>query len=104
MARFDVYRNPDTKDAEHVLYFLDVQNDHLQGFKTRVLVPLWHKDFLPHPMNELNPAFIVLGSTVVMDTPALGAVAVNALKPAVVNLGTQQLKIQNALDILFGGY
>lgn len=103
MVRFDVYPNPDARDAEHVPYFLDVQNDHIQGFKTRVLVPLWHEGQLPHPMNDLNPVFWVMGRTVVMDTPALGAVAINALKPPVANLGAQQLKIQNALDILFGG-
>lgn len=104
MARFDVYPNPDARDAAHVPYFLDVQNDHIQGFKTRVLVPLWHEGLLPQPMNDLNPTFIVLGIPVVMDTPALGAVAVSALKTAVTNLGAQQLQIQNAMDILFGGY
>jgi len=80
-----------------------VQNDHLQGFKACKLVPLWHEGLLPHPINELNAAFVVMDSTVMMDTPALGAVAISALKPAEVNLGAQQFKIQNALDILFGG-
>jgi len=104
MARFDVYPNPDANDAEITPYFLDVQNDHINGLKTRVLVPLWHADVLPSQMNDLNPSFLVKGATVVMDTPAVGAVAVSALKPAVANLSAHQFKIQNALDILFGGY
>jgi len=104
MARFDVYPNPDARDAEQVPFFLDVQNDHIHGLKTRVLVPLWHQGLLPNPMSDLNPAFSVMGASVVMDTPALGAVVTRALKPAVANLGAQQFKIQNALDILFGGY
>nr|WP_319563934.1 CcdB family protein [uncultured Rhodoferax sp.] len=104
MARFDVYPNPDADDAELTPYFLDVQNDHIKGFKTRVLVPLWNADMLPRQMNDLNPSFQVKGSTVVMDTPAMGAVAISALKPAVANLGAHQFKIQNALDILFGGH
>jgi len=99
-----VYPNPDARDAKQVPYFLDVQNDHIQGIKTRVLVPLWHQGLLPYPMNELNPVFSVKDTAVVMDTPALGAVATQALKSAVANLGVHQLKIQNALDILFGGY
>jgi hypothetical protein len=85
-------------------YFLDVQNDHIKGFKTRVLVPLWHADRLPRQMNDLNPSFLVKGATVVMDTPAVGAVAISALQPAVANLGAHQFKIQNALDILFKDY
>jgi toxin CcdB len=104
MARFDVYPNPDAFEAEFTPYFLDVQNDHLQGFSTRVLVPLWHANLLPRQMNDLNPSFEVKGSMVVMDTPSVGAVAISVLKPAVANLSAQQLQIQNALDILFGGY
>jgi len=46
----------------------------------------------------------VVGQRVVMDTPALGAVAVALLKQPVGNLTSQQLAIQNALDALFGGF
>ncbi len=104
MARFDVYPNPDARDADHVPYFLDVQNDHIQGLKTRVLIPLWRADALPHCMNELNPELEVAGLKVVMDTPSIGAVPTHTLKKAVANVGTHQWAIQNALDSLFGGY
>jgi toxin CcdB len=104
MARFDVYPNPDPEEAQVVPYFLDVQNDHIKGFKTRVLVPLWRADLLPAKFVDLNPEFEIEGIPVIMDTPALGAVAISALKPAVANLNTHQFTIQNALDTLFGGY
>ena len=104
MARFDVYLNPDPQDAEIIPFFLDVQNDHIKGFKTRVLVPLWHTDLLPAKFIELNPVFEVRGTPVVMDTPALGSVAMSSLKSPVANLAAQQFTIQNALDALFGGY
>jgi toxin CcdB len=104
MARFDVYANPDPDDAEFIPYFLDVQNDHIQGFKTRVLVPLWRADILPSKFIDLNPEFQVKGMQVIMDTPALGAVAISALKSPIANLSNQQLVIQNALDTLYGGY
>ena len=104
MARFDVYPNPDPQEAEVVPYFLDVQNDHIKGFKTRVLVPLWRADFLPSKFVDLNPEFEVEGSSVVMDTPALGAVAISALKSPIANLSAKQFVVQNALDTLFGGY
>lgn len=104
MARFDVYPNPDHHEAEFIPYFLDVQNDRIKGFKTRVLVPLWRADMMPCRLNDLNPEFEVKGSLMVMDTPALGAVAMSSLQPSVTNLSAQQLVIQNALDTLFGGY
>ena len=77
---------------------------HIKGFKTRVLVPLWRADMLRSKLNDLNPEFEVKGTMMVMDTPALGAVAVSSLKPSVTNLSAQQLVIQHALDTLFGGY
>ena len=104
MARFDVYVNPDPQDAQIVPYFLDVQNDHIKGFKTRVLVPLWHADLLPSKFMGLNPEFEVNGAPVVMDTPAIGAVGISSLKSPVGNLSIHQFTIQNALDALFGGY
>lgn len=104
MARFDVYPNPDPHEARVVPYFLDVQNDHITGFKTRVLVPLWHSDLLPAKFIELNPVFEVLGKPVVMDTPALGAITISSLRSPVANLAAHQFSIQNALDTLFGGH
>lgn len=104
MARFDVYPNPDKHEAEFIPYFLDVQNDHIKGFKTRVLVPLWRADMMPSKLNDLNPEFEVKGTMMVMDTPSLGAVAMSSLNPSVANLSAHQLVIQNALDTLFGGY
>lgn len=104
VARFDVYPNPDPQDAHVVPYFLDVQNDHIKGIKTRVLVPLWHADMVPAKFVDLNPEFEVEGTQVVMDTPAIGAVAMSVLRPAVTNLSAQQFTIQNALDTLLGGY
>ncbi len=104
MARFDVYPNSTIKERSLIPYFLDVQNDHIQGLQTRILVPLWNAKVLPLRVADLNPEFEIEGHRVVMDTPSLGAVPVSALKPAVDNLAPQQLVIQNALDVLFGGF
>ena len=104
MPRFDVYANPDPAEAARIPYFLDVQNDHVQGLQTRIVVPLWTKAWLRVPIDDLNPAFTVAGQAVVMDTPALGAVPAALLRQPVANLASDQLALQNALDILFGGY
>lgn len=104
MARFDVYQNPSAQERGAIPFFLDIQNDHVKGLQSRVVVPLWQTDSLPDKLAELNPEFEFQGLTVVMDTPSLGAVPVAALQRVVGNLADQQWRIQNALDTLFGGY
>lgn len=85
-------------------FYLDIQNGHIQGLQSRIVVPLWRADGLPDKLVDLNPEFEFQGLAVVMDTPSLGAVPVSSLKRAVGNLADQQWRIQNALDTLFGGY
>lgn len=104
MARFDVYANPDVKERKWAPFFLDVQSDHIKGFETRVVIPLWKSDMLPIRAENLNPEFEVAGQRVVMDTPSLGAVPSTALRRPVENLSAHQLTIQDAMDTLFGSY
>jgi toxin CcdB len=104
MARFDVYPNPDASEKKLIPFFLDVQNDHVNGLQTRVVVPLWRSELLPIRVENLNPEFEVAGQAVVMDTPAMGAVPLAALRRSVQNLGSHQLAIQDAIDTLFGSY
>ncbi len=104
MARFDVYANPDSTERKLIPFFLDVQNDHVKGIQTRVVVPMWKSGLLPARAEDLNPEFEVAGQRVVMDTPALGAVPVSALHRAIDNIAAQQLVIQSALDTLFGSH
>ncbi len=104
MARFDVYANPDPAERKVIPYLLDIQNDHLKGLQTRVMVPLWHAAKVPTPATGLNPEFEVAGQRIILDTAAVGAIPLAALRGVVDNLGSQQLTIQNALDTLFGGY
>jgi toxin CcdB len=104
MARFDVYANPDDAEKKLIPFYLDVQNDHVKGLQTRVVVPLWNADLMPARAEELNPQFDIVGQRVVMDTPAIGAVPATVLRHAVGNLASNQLRIQDALDTLLGGY
>jgi toxin CcdB len=104
MARFDVYLNPDISERTLIPFYLDVQNDHVKGLHTRVVVPLWEAGLLQSLAEELNPKFEVAGRSVVMDTPALGAVPAAVLRKSIDNLASQQLVIQDALDTLFGSY
>ncbi len=103
MARFDVYRNPDSGLGGDFPYFLDVQNTFVE-VDTRAVVPLASPRYLSRLVRDLNPEVMVSGKPFVMHTSAIGAVPTSELRRAVVNIADQQLAIQHALDTLFGGY
>jgi toxin CcdB len=103
VARYDVYANPDKAERALVPFFLDVQNDHLKGLQSRVVVPLWDASAVTTILENINPVLDVNGHRVVMDTPAIGSAPSSVLK-SVANVAGQQLAIQDALDALFGAY
>ncbi|MFT4191795.1 MAG: CcdB family protein [Comamonas sp.] len=104
MARFDVYRHPDSRLRKATPFLLDVQNDYISGLHTRVVIPLRAASLVPIPLRDLNPAFEIDGTPVVLDTAAMGAIPATELKTAVGNLRAQSGLIVDALDALFGGY
>jgi toxin CcdB len=104
VARFDVYANPDATDRKSIPFLLDVQNEFLQGLDTRVVVPLWAASAFKAKLRGLNPELRINDRAVVMDTAAMGAVPVPALRRAIANVSDQQLNVLDALDTLFGGY
>lgn len=105
MPRFDVYRN-DGEHAESTPYLLDVQNDLLQGLKTRVVIPLRRRDrfaAVSLPIN-LTPTFEIEGVECLLETPKLAAVPLGLLKTPVASLASRQPEITAALDFLFQGF
>ena len=104
MARFDVYSNPDKRQSKEIPYFVDVQSDHIKGIETRMVMALWDADFFTNKFENLNPEFELLRRRLVLDAPSLGAVPRSFLKRPVANLVTQQMLIQDAIDMLFGSY
>lgn len=104
MARFDVYANPAAAERKHTPYFLDVQNDHVDGLGTRVVIPLRKSALFGPRARNLNPVLTVTDAEVVLDTATLGAVPTSLLRKPVANLRGAQAFIQEALDTLFGSY
>ena len=104
MARFDVFANPASAERKHTPYFVDVQNDFIDGLATRVVIPLRRElSFGPRARN-LNPLLTVGADSVVLDTAALGAVPVAELKRTVGSVRDDRAAVQEALDTLFGAY
>ncbi len=104
MARFDVFANPTVAERKHTPYFVDVQNDYINALATRVVIPLRSESVMTLRARNLNPSVTVGTARVVLDTAALGAVPMSALRKPVANLGTARLEIQEALDTLFGSF
>jgi toxin CcdB len=106
MARFDVYRNPDTMRAADIPYLLDVQCDMLSALDSRVVVPLRRVDrFITVALpKNLLPVFDIEGVACFMETPKLAAVPSRILKIPVVSLSQESSAITGALDFVFQGF
>jgi toxin CcdB len=104
MARYDVYPHPDSALRRNTPFLLDVQNSHIAGLATRVVVPLRIAAGLPLRMRDLNPVFQVSGREVVADTAALAAFPAADLRTPVANLRSSAESVLGALDTLFGSY
>ena len=104
MARFDVFANPDVSEQAHTPYFLDVQNDYINGLDSRVVIPLRSAEGFGPRARDLNPLLTVAGQAVVLDCATLGAVPLGALRHLVTRLVDGRDEVQAALDTLFGAY
>ncbi len=104
MPRFDVYANPEVSERRHTPYFLDVQNDHIDGLATRVIIPLRREAVFGLRAARLNPLLSLRNDSLVLDTAALGAVPLSELRKAVGELRSARPDVQSALDALFGSH
>ncbi len=104
MARFDVFANPEASERAHTPYFLDVQNDYIDGLETRVVIPLRTEAAVVPQARHLNPVLAVANERLVLDTATLGAVPLAELRRPYMRLVDGREAVQQALDTLFGAY
>jgi toxin CcdB len=104
MARFDVYKHPDPELRKTTPFLLDVQNEFLDGLTTRVVIPMRIGSSFVLRARDLNPAFIIEGKEVVLDTAATAAFPSLQLKRPADNLTNAADTVTGALDTLFGSY
>jgi toxin CcdB len=104
MARFDVYPNPDKSEHRHTPFVLDVQNDHLNGVETRLVIPLRDARAHGHRLERVHPLFHIQQRDVVLDTPTMATFPRGWLRTPIGNLRADQHQVQDALDALFGAY
>jgi toxin CcdB len=99
MARFDLYTEPGGFG-----FLLDVQTDLLQGFTTRIVIPVLPAESVPAPAGALTPTVDVEGRRYLLATQLLSAVPAAMLKAPVGNLSSHADAITRALDLLFQGF
>lgn len=99
MSRFRVYQ---PKGGDTLV--LDLQNDILGNYSTRVVAPLAPLVDFDRPAGQLNPVLEIGGEPFVVQTHFLGAVPEYLLGLPVDDLSDQADQITRALDLLFQGY
>lgn len=99
MARYDVYPNPEGGG-----FVLDVQTDLIDGFDTRVVVPLVKQTPRLLLIPRLNPVFEIDGAPYVMATHLLLALPQTILRNRRANLAARHDDIIAALDMIVHGF
>jgi toxin CcdB len=99
-----VYPNPVAAERRFTPYFLDVQNDYINGLDTRVMIPLRRESAFGPRARDLHPLVSVGNDSLVLDTAGIGAVPTAELRKPVAQLREARADVQSALDTLFGSY
>ena len=104
MARFDVYRHPDSTRRRQVPFLVSIQSDALDGLHTTVVVPLVAASAFGPRIPFLHPVLDIGGRDCVLATNELQAVAKAVLGSAIGNASTDASAIVAALDYLISCY
>lgn len=105
MARFHIYQNTSTRRAA-APFLVDVQNDFIESLATRIVIPLVAVNAIrSKPTGDIFPLIQVLGTTYFLFTHELAAAPLTRLGTIVGMVNVEdRIKVQNALDRVFGAY
>ena len=103
MNQFDVYANTD-QDTNKTYFFVDIQNDLLDTFNSRVVIPLTPigKSDKSYP-NNLCPIIKIKNKKYALLTHQLTSVSSNFLKKKDGSLSSNRDEIVGAIDFLVTG-
>ncbi len=104
VARFDVYKNPSTRQRSGVPYLVVMQSDLLDHLPTRLVMPLVVERFnLGALPSRLSPSFRIMGETLYLWPQQTGTVLARMLGEPVASLQTEQARLLDALDAVISG-
>lgn len=101
--QFTVYLNANKASVGDVPYLLDIQNDLIDAFKTRVVVPLVSPSKVQVAVSRLMPIFEIEGTSLVMDTTLMAGISSRLIGKKVADLSHERSRINAALDVLISG-
>lgn len=101
MAQFDVFENLNPQTNKQIPYLLDIQNDILSNFTTRIVVPLVLNS---KGANNLNPYFTINNQKLMMSTQELASISLKSLGSKITSLKNERDIIINAIDFAITGY
>ena len=96
-VQFDVYRTP-TKSLVVI-----VQNDLLDEFKVRVVIPLFPSQHYGDGAGSLNPELSIDGDRYVLMTEYIASLTIPELGERVGNISRERDRIVRAVDTLLAG-
>ena len=104
MKQFDLYLNSDKETSKVYPYFIDVQNDLLSNFNSRVVIPLTPitKNDKVYP-KKLCPVVTIAGKKYVLLTHQMTNVSINFLNKKESQLANYRNDIVVAIDFLITG-
>lgn len=104
MKQFDLYVNTDKESSKAYPFFIDVQNDMLSSFNSRVVIPLAPiaKHDKTYPA-RLCPVVQIAGKEYALLTQQITNVSTNFLKKKESQLANYRNEIIAAIDFLITG-
>ena len=104
MAQFQLYTNKDTRSSAVYPYFIDVQNDLLNGLNTRMVIPLTPLTQLDNlAPSRLCPSIHLPAGDFVILTQQMTSVPSKVLSEPIADLSTFRNDIIAAVDFLMTG-
>ena len=104
MKQFDLYINSDKETNKAYPFFIDVQNDLLSNFNSRVVIPLTRitKNDKTYPA-RLCPVVQITNKNYALLTHQMSNVSINLLKKKEGQLANYRNEIIAAIDFLITG-
>ncbi|QXX82533.1 MULTISPECIES: CcdB family protein [Providencia] len=105
MPQYAVYRNKSIKSKEQYPYIIDIQNNLLDDYHSRVIMPIAPQSQKNAQIKVLSPIITIHGIHHVIITKSITTVSKNKLKPndLVCIIPSIHTKIISAVDMILSG-
>jgi toxin CcdB len=104
MSQYHVYENMNEKSKKLYPYLVDVQSTLLSDIKTRMVIPLMHKDKIGKGIiRNLNPIITIKKKDYVLLTQQMAGIPKSQLGSSVCDCLVERHDILSAIDFLITG-